>query len=1657
VNRRSLSVVLVLLFGLVVASGIGAQAGYFWDDPQYLVRQGARYPVAVDNGKMAAAFWQERRATDGWPQAFLSVTVRHEGDAGWTTRRNVLGPFTQVGASLGGEVQFYSVVLTPSGVFWVSILGDDGQLVLYRSDDGASTFQEDTRIRGVGNFLAPKLFLGVGDEPLLTVTVADGVTFRIATSRRTGGRWSDLKVVTTLDTQRQSFQPSILRIGDKLVMVYQSQVTGRRITYQIYRQDSADGGLTWGAAERLSRFADELSDDPDSINNQRPVAYSYQGRLFVAWERQTNTTQPVIEMVSYGSDGKKLDNTALTSVGYSARNPLFYTFRDQLYLAWFDNRNDTYDLYQSTWDQTLGWENPTRLSQDTGNSVFGQPARLGSDLYFFWQNNFEDNPGIVMLQPDRRVDPPTLRPVNFKVGVKTNKPDFTVEVVYPRDVSGIRAFNALLTQDPEAEPDHDRRITSKDHQYGVTVPQEGLWYLAVTVLDLAGNWSTASRIPLNLKTTPPGPVLFDLPATDPRGFLTSNTFQLSWKPTSDDVVAYSWRVSRVGDAPITQGLLVGMKAPEPSRLPLGTDTFVAGENFEDGLWTLAVATFDEAGNRGPTTTQFFRLNKFRPSTLIQFVDTSQDPFGRIEIVIHGRGFTAGGALDHVFIDRDGKAPWDYDLGPQQFHLASDRLVDGIKVEGLAEGVYRIGVSHPDRGIVFTGPVLKVEPTGTVKIGDFRNLDQTVWEFVQGITVFFSVHAAYFWATMVLLTLVGLGSFRLLVQTWAERRRIDRQVTVLFADNPDKWARRARSSAMKTRGLSLTVKFAASILGLTATVITMLSVTMAFFITENSQQTLGTALQQRTQVLLDSLATGARTYVPSGNVAELGFLPPQISAMEGEALYATITGPSLSAEGESPQPGNSYVYASNDPDLAKKIDTASLRAGISVLKDPIESQWTDLRTELNQKATAAVGELVRQIEALETEVTPLAIKLNRTAAETEKLRQNQDQSSALRRQVITKLIEVAGKARSVPEFDPKGLLASHEKRYVFYQPYFYLTIGDPTYVRGLIRIEVSSEKIEKQITTSRDQLIQVTLLIAAFALAFGLIGAFLLSAITINPIRQLSAGVAKIRDTDDKTHLDGHSIDVRTRDELEDLASIVNEMTHSLVKGAKQSKEMAGAKGLQKNFFITLDKDATGNKLTTFSRELEGLEVFAYYEGAKTVSGDLYEFRQLDTREGKNPQSPWYGLMKGDISGKGVEALLAMTIAAAFVTNFFRRWTEAKDGRNTKIDEMLYAVNDNLEPILAETGQQKFAALNVGILNAKTGELQFSQAGDNLLHLWRAATAQEPAHFELKQLAKTAPAGLESSRYHMVRYANQKLQLQTGDTLLYFTDGIEESQCTYRNKNWEPVAYFDPADPSTLTVPGARRSVPVFEGGPLREVQAKDVEDFGPERMEAIIEAYQHGATYQLIKQNWEHPEIEYHFDFRGCDGSARGLVLALISIDRIFRLVPDPKSGEFDYIDLDLVENEFLKKHFVEFDQFFKDGFLTYRQAIPGKENRDKDGFFLAGAVPIPVWQRGNPSQGDLVDAEGFKLVDGERVQDWVKAGKKDKGARDAEGYLLVDGKRVRQFVKGDLSKGDSISPEGYKLSGGEREHSNPGYIRYKHLQEDHQFDDLTLLAIRKK
>ncbi|MFW6329369.1 MAG: histidine kinase, partial [Alkalispirochaetaceae bacterium] len=51
--------------------------------------------------------------------------------------------------------------------------------------------------------------------------------------------------------------------------------------------------------------------------------------------------------------------------------------------------------------------------------------------------------------------------------------------------------------------------------------------------------------------------------------------------------------------------------------------------------------------------------------------------------------------------------------------------------------------------------------------------------------------------------------------------------------------------------------------------------------------------------------------------------------------------------------------------------------------------------------------------------------------------------------------------------------------------------------------------------------------------------------------------------------------------------------------------------------------------------------------------------------------------------------------------------------------------------------------------------------------------------------------------------------------------------------------------------------------------------------------------------------------------NAEDTVLAIVSVEKVFRLIPDPKAGPDDRVQVDKKIDEFLKKHFPAYDRYF--------------------------------------------------------------------------------------------------------------------------------------------
>jgi hypothetical protein len=94
------------------------------------------------------------------------------------------------------------------------------------------------------------------------------------------------------------------------------------------------------------------------------------------------------------------------------------------------------------------------------------------------------------------------------------------------------------------------------------------------------------------------------------------------------------------------------------------------------------------------------------------------------------------------------------------------------------------------------------------------------------------------------------------------------------------------------------------------------------------------------------------------------------------------------------------------------------------------------------------------------------------------------------------------------------------------------------------------------------------------------------------------------------------------------------------------------------------------------------------------------------------------------------------------------------------------------------------------------------------------------------------------------------------------------------------------------------------------------EEFGPERIKEIIEAIYNKKKFILTKQDNPNTTESLEFDFTKCEGTVQESILALASLEKVFRLYKSDKVTQTDYIRIDKKIDEFLLKYFNMYDYY---------------------------------------------------------------------------------------------------------------------------------------------
>jgi len=166
--------------------------------------------------------------------------------------------------------------------------------------------------------------------------------------------------------------------------------------------------------------------------------------------------------------------------------------------------------------------------------------------------------------------------------------------------------------------------------------------------------------------------------------------------------------------------------------------------------------------------------------------------------------------------------------------------------------------------------------------------------------------------------------------------------------------------------------------------------------------------------------------------------------------------------------------------------------------------------------------------------------------------------------------------------------------------------------------------------------------------------------------------------------------------------------------------------------------------------LPGYEFFAHYTAARTVGGDYYDFIPLP--DGK------LAILLGDVSGKGVPAALLMA----------RLSGEARVAMLTQpnVARAITHLNDQL---MMANLEDRYVTLSAAVIDPKSHCIEVVSAGHLSPWVYRQGRRQFEKVFE--KGAGDFPVGWVQGH----AYTAYPVELAPGDSLIVYTDGIEDAQ------------------------------------------------------------------------------------------------------------------------------------------------------------------------------------------------------------------------------------------------------------------------------------------
>lgn len=222
----------------------------------------------------------------------------------------------------------------------------------------------------------------------------------------------------------------------------------------------------------------------------------------------------------------------------------------------------------------------------------------------------------------------------------------------------------------------------------------------------------------------------------------------------------------------------------------------------------------------------------------------------------------------------------------------------------------------------------------------------------------------------------------------------------------------------------------------------------------------------------------------------------------------------------------------------------------------------------------------------------------------------------------------------------------------------------------------------------------------------------------------------------------------TKSDIEFVSS-VGSLAIISIENARLFKETLEKQRLEKD--LETARNIQNNLLPKSFPKLSNFEIAAFNKSARMVGGDYYDIVKLEE------DKVLFAI--ADVSGKGVPAALLMANIQAFLKSICKMKMQLAEATNLMND--LVAEN---------TTMGSFITFFWGIIDNVKKELTYVNAGHN-----------PPLHIRNSNITKLKKGGMILGVMEtMIPYISETIQLESGDAIILFTDGITEAM----NDKWE---------------------------------------------------------------------------------------------------------------------------------------------------------------------------------------------------------------------------------------------------------------------------------